>query len=238
MQNYFDYFSEIEQRFTQRRGSLLLLSTLDWALIESWREAGVPLEAVLRGIDDAFDKYEARAARSPGRLRKVNGLAWCAQSVMHAAEAAVDASTGAPVERAAPEDSGFEAERIAAYLQRNAATLENADPAEPARTQLQQIAARLRELAESITAAPGTLNTETLEQSLTALEERLFSALMLSAEETEVVALREQVARELAASKSRMTAVQIRQVTQQFVHKRLLQARGLPRLSLFYMEMA
>ena len=58
--NYFEYFSEIEDRFNKRRGSLLLLSTLDWALIDTWREAGVPLEAVLRGIDDAFDKHDAR----------------------------------------------------------------------------------------------------------------------------------------------------------------------------------
>ena len=62
MQNYFNYFTEIEERFQQRRGSLLLLSTLDWALIEMWREAGVPLEAVLRGIDAAFDKYETRSS--------------------------------------------------------------------------------------------------------------------------------------------------------------------------------
>ena len=84
MQNYFNYFTEIEERFQQRRGSLLLLSTLDWALIETWREAGVPLEAVLRGIDAAFDKYEARTHR--GHKRRINGLAWCAQAVMEAAE--------------------------------------------------------------------------------------------------------------------------------------------------------
>ena len=65
MQNYFNYFTEIEERFQQRRGSLLMLSTLDWALIETWREAGIPLEAVLRGIDSAFDKHDAKALRSP-----------------------------------------------------------------------------------------------------------------------------------------------------------------------------
>ena len=85
MLNYFNYFTEIEERFQQRRGALLLLSTLDWALIETWREAGIPLEAVLRGIDAAFDKYEARQKR--GRMRRINGLAWCAQAVMEAAEA-------------------------------------------------------------------------------------------------------------------------------------------------------
>ena len=63
--NYFNYFTEIETRFQQRRGSLLMLSTLDWALIETWREAGVPLEAVLRGIDAAFDKHDAQSSAAP-----------------------------------------------------------------------------------------------------------------------------------------------------------------------------
>ena len=70
MQNYFNYFTEIEERFQQRRGSLLMLSTLDWALIETWREAGVPLEAVLRGIDDAFDKHDAKVSRAKVRVRR------------------------------------------------------------------------------------------------------------------------------------------------------------------------
>src|ERR1035437_1524910 len=72
--NYFNYFTEIETRFQQRRGSILMLSTLDWALIETWREAGVPLEAVLRGIDAAFAKHDAQALRGTRRQRKVNGL--------------------------------------------------------------------------------------------------------------------------------------------------------------------
>src|ERR1700679_3633309 len=94
MQNYFHYFSEIEERFSRRRGSLLLLSTLDWALIETWREAGIPLEAVLRGIDEAFDKHDAKLLRAKGRTRKVNGLAWCSQAVMQAVEDMAEAATG------------------------------------------------------------------------------------------------------------------------------------------------
>src|SRR3569833_2555487 len=77
--NYFNYFTEIEERFQQRRGSILLLSTLDWALIETWRDAGIPLEAVLRGIDTAFDGGGARRAR--GRGRRGGGRAGGARAV-------------------------------------------------------------------------------------------------------------------------------------------------------------
>src|SRR6202046_2150350 len=88
--NYFNYFTEIETRFQQRRGSILMLSTLDWTLIETWKEAGVPLEAVLRGIDAAFEKYEQR----PSKTQKVNSLAYCAQAVLTAAEDMKEAAAG------------------------------------------------------------------------------------------------------------------------------------------------
>src|SRR5258708_30053651 len=133
MQNYFNYFTEIEERFQQRRGSLLMLSTLDWALIETWREAGVPLEAVLRGIDNAFDKHDAKALRSSVRTRKINGLAWCAQSVMETVEQAMEASIGAaPAASHETMESGFETERVIKYLEQNAGLLEEAKLAPPA----------------------------------------------------------------------------------------------------------
>ena len=234
VQNYYNYFTEIETRFGARRGSILLLSTLDWALIEAWREAGVPLEAVLRGIDDAFDKYDARLQRAGGRLRKVNGLAWCAQSVMQATEDMREAATGTSDARE-PADSGFEAERLAAYLATNADRLTAAQGSGATAEAIVSIAERLRTLAAGLRSdAAG--NPEQLEAALTALESRLFAALTLDASDDEILALREQAARELAPYRGKMSAVQMKQVTEQFVHKRLLEARNLPRLSLFYMD--
>jgi hypothetical protein len=228
--NYFEYFSEIEERFSRRRGSILLLNTLDWALIETWREAGIPLEAVLRGIDTAFDKYDARAQRSKGRLRKVNGLAWCAQAVMQSAEEMVEASTGlAPVTPRETRESGFEAERVAAYLDRNATALD-ASPGAIVPTTAQ----RLRELAAAMR-GDRPLALDDLDRTLTVLEEKLFAALQAAATESELIELRTQADHELAPYRAKISAVQLRQIQQQFLHKRLLESRGLPRLSLFYM---
>jgi hypothetical protein len=236
MQNYFNYFTEIEERFQQRRGSLLMLSTLDWALIETWREAGVPLEAVLRGIDNAFDKYEAKALRSSGRIRKVNGLAWCAQSVMEAVEQAIEASIGAaPVAAKEAIDSGFETERVSRYLEQNARTIEAARLNPPADAMAIEVTGRLRALAVGLLAEPAQ-PLEDLDRTLSVLEEKFFAALLTSAPEGELVALREQAARELAPYRGKMQAVQIRQVQQQFLQKRMLEVRKLPRLSLFYMS--
>ncbi len=236
MQNYFNYFTEIEEHFQQRRGSLLMLSTLDWALIETWREAGVPLEAVLRGIDSAFDKHDAKVVRAKGRTRKVNGLAWCAQSVMEAVEQAREASIGSAAAASVNAvESGFEAERVAVYLVENAEKIERAELRAPADGVAVEVVARLRALAVGIRAEPLS-SLEELDRTLSVLEEKMFAALVTSAEEDEMVALREQAARELAPYRGKMQATQIKQVQQQFLQKRMLEARKLPRLSLFYMS--
>ena len=234
MQNYFNYFTEIEERFQQRRGSLLLLSTLDWALIETWQEAGVPLEAVLRGIDAAFDKYDSRQHR--GHKRKINGLAWCAQAVMEASEELREAAAGASTTmNYAGAESGFEHDRVAGHLEAAASALE----ASPVATEVcAATAKRLHELAAEVRSRDpkARLDTEALERNLTLLEEKLFAALTTAAPEELLAALKQHAASELAPYRSRMGAVQLRQVERQFAQKQLLAHYNLPRLSLFYMS--
>lgn len=225
MQNYINYFTEIEEHFQRRRGSILLLSTLDWALIDTWREAGVPLAAVLRGIDAAFDKYEARQTKA--RMRKVNGLAWCAQAVMEAVQAMQEAAVGgAPPQT---EAAGLERERIAQHLRGAATTFTCAASIIPG---LREIAERLEQLAQQ------SLTNEELERHLSALEEKLFALLLTHTPAEELEQMRELAARELAPYRSRMQAVQIRQIEQQFLRRRLLERYELPRISLFYMQQA
>ena len=234
MQNYFNYFTEIEEHFQRRRGSLLLLSTIDWALIETWREAGIPLAAVIKGVDTAFDKYDAR--KNKARVRRVNGLAYCAQEVISAFEEMQEAAVGAGPAKTSPADQtanqGFEQERIAAHLKAAAQKLR----AGPQNGSLAEIADRLQALAGEVR---GKLpHLEELEQSLTVLEEKLFAILLTTAPEDVLLALRQQAVAELAPYRSRMPTMQIRQVEQQFLHKRLLEKFNLPRLSLFYMSQA
>lgn len=236
MRNYFNYFTEIEERFQRRRGSLLMLSTLDWALIETWREAGIPLEAVLRGIDGAFDKYDERTRQGTGRMRKVNGLAWCAQSVMEATEQAMEASVGTSPAQNAEAESGFEAARVVRYLEENARIMEGVKLRAPADAVAAEVAQRLQALATGLQ-VDSAVSLEDLDRTLTVLEEKTFAALLTAADETELTSLRAQATRELAPYRGKMQAVQIKQVQQQFLQKKLLEASGLPRLSLFYMSL-
>jgi len=238
--NYFNYFTEVEEHFQRRRGTHLIASPLDWDQIEIWKNAGIPLEAVLRGIDSAFDRYEQRKSR---KHEKINSILWCAQAVLTAAEEMKEAAVGVAGEtstaRKSAASQGFEPEAIAAFLRRNADLLEKAKLPQGAGVSVQAVAAdsaaRLRKLAEEAESTKTSLRLEDLERYLTVLEEKLFAALLAAAADEEIVALRAEADRELVPYRRKMTAVQIEQLQKQFVHKRLLEKYGLPRLSLFYM---
>jgi hypothetical protein len=234
VENYFNYFTEIEEHFQRRRGSGLLLNTLDWALIETWKDAGIPLAAVLRGIDEAFDRYDAR----PSKTRKVNSLAYCAQEVLSTAEEMKEAAAGggasASTSNEPKADTGFESASVADFLAKNADLL--ARVAVPAAVQplVSETAKNLRDMAEALRAAPGT-RLEDLERRLTVMEEKLMAALLASSSDDELVAIRVKADRELAPYRRKMPGSQIDQLQKQYVNKLLLERHKLPRLSLFYM---
>lgn len=229
MENYFNYFTEIEEHFQRRRGTVLLLSTLDWALIETWKEAGIPLEAVLRGIDEAFE----RRAKRPSP-RKVNSLAYCAQAVMTAAEDMKEAAVGtAPA--GAVKESGPESAELAAYLERNAAQLEAVKLPGAVESVGREAAGTLRELAAALKGSAARPPLEDLERRLTAMEEKLLAALVAASPDEELVRVRAEADHDIAPYRRKLSAAHIGQLHRQYVHKRLLERHELPRLSLFYM---
>jgi hypothetical protein len=217
-ENYFNYFTEIEEHFQRARATgLFLLSPLDWALIETWKNAGVPLEAVLRGIDAAFEKWRSRPAQ--GRIHLVNSLAYCAQAVAAEAQAMLNA-VPAPRKQSAPP---FTIEDVRAFVARNAATLRKADFA--------GLAASLEGL--DVDALYGDL--EQLEQRITVIEEKMIALVRAAASEEALFEARRSLDRELTPYRGKMTAEQLAMLERQFLERRLLEASGLPRLSLFYL---
>jgi hypothetical protein len=232
LQNYFNYFTEIEEHFQRGRGTILMLSTLDWALIETWKDAGIPLEAVLRGIDATFEKYNVRP-----KSRKVNGLAYCSQEVLAAAEEMKEAAVGTSKETTTTK--GFDSAEIAGFLRRNAAALESTKlPARPGispEAVAREISVALKQLADEIESKTSASRLEDLERRLTVLEEKLFAVLLAAIADDDAVAVRAQADRDLAPYRSKMPAAQIEQLQKQYAHKKLLEKYSLPRLSLFYM---
>ncbi len=233
MENYFNYFTEIEEHFQLRRGGVLLLSTLDWALIETWKDAGISLEAVLRGIDAAFERY----AKRPTQSRKVNSLAYCAQEVLTAAEEMKEAAVGLASQK--KPESGFQSSEIVAFLNRNALELETATLPDGAgisgRMLAAETASTLHRLAAEFENGKIPPRLEDLERRLAVLEEKLFAVLMAVTPDEQIVSVRAEADRELSPYRSKMPAAQIQQLQKQYLNKKLLEKYKLPRLSLFYM---
>jgi hypothetical protein len=228
--NYFNYFTEIETHYFKRRGHGLQVSTLDWALMETWKEAGIPLDAVLRGIDESFDKYERR----PSKTKKINSLAYCAQEVLGAAEDMQEAAVGATREKN-DAVSGLGSPEIATYLLANAETLRSVESPFQVKVVASECAASLIDLAEAVNSGSVSIKLEDLERRMTILEEKIMAVLTVAAPEEQLIRLRTEADREIAPYRSKMPASQIDQLLKQFVHKRLLEQAKMPRLSLFYM---
>jgi hypothetical protein len=236
VENYFNYFTEIEDHYLRRRGGGLLLSTLDWALIETWKDAGIPLEAALRGIDAAFDRYAQRSSKT----KKINSLAYCSQAVLAAAEDMKEAAVGVATPQPKPRSAqGFEPATIATFLRRNADLLAAAKLPHRAGVSVQAAAIEtshtLRKLADETENKKSAARLEDLERHLTVLEDKLFAALLAATPDAEIVTVRAEADRDLAPYRRKMAGMQIDQLQKQYVHKRLLEKYGLPRLSLFYM---
>ena len=236
--NYFNYFTEIEEYFWKKRGAHLLVSPLDWAIMEAWQKAGVPLEAVLKGIDRAFESY-GRSRRGAGKPLK--SLAYCTDAVLEAAEEQLEASAGkAPASIQAPQKESFSREELEKYFDRNVAKLrqaaENGQKVPPA------LAAPLAEIAKSVEAlatllqTPGTLDLEDLERRLTVLDEKTQALLTSHAPEELMLKIRRELDSQLATYRRKMKAEQLALVEKQYLQKRLLEEFGLPRLSLFYLS--
>jgi len=216
--NYFNYFTEIEEHFRAVRGTgLFTFSPLDWALIENWKNGGIPLEAVLRGIDVAFEKWRKRPAQA--RIHMVNSLAYCAQAVTAEAQAMLNAAPLSKKEASSP----FPIEDVRAFVTRNAAALRKAGQEETAVS------------LESLDVDALYLDLEQLEQRLTAIEEKMIARLRTSASEEQLFEARRALDRELKPYRSKMTAEQLAMLEKQFLDRRLLESAAVPRLSLFYL---
>jgi hypothetical protein len=230
--NYFNYFTEIEEYFWKKRGAALLVSPLDWAIMETWQKAGVPLEAVLKGIDHAYESYQ-RSRRGAGKPLK--SLAYCTDAVLDAAEEQREAAAGsAPKNGRAAASETFSREELKTFFLKNAKMLESAG------AKYKAIHARLGEFAKSLESnltlleTPGALDLEDLERRLTILDEKLQATLMNDASEELMLKIRREVDAQLAVYRRKMKAEQLALVEKQYMHKRLLEEYGLPRLSLYY----
>jgi hypothetical protein len=226
--NYFNYFTEIEEHFQRARGtSLFLLSPLDWALIETWKNSGIPLEAVLRGIDLAFEKWRAKKSR----VQMVNSIAYCTQAVVTEAQRMADAGTQSSDQPTEPKSAAapFPEHELRQYLEINAAAVRATGVRE-----FLAVADSLDQIAADLPSLVGDL--EALEQRLTVLEQKLIAIARSRQSEENALASRRELDAQLRQWRSKMSAPQIAMLEAQFMDRFVLEAASLPRLSLFYLK--
>jgi hypothetical protein len=253
--NYFNYFTEIEDTFIRRRGKHLLLSPMDWALIESWKEMGVPLHVALRGIERAFDSHAARPRR-----RSVKSLMYCQEEVeaqfaewlegqrganVKAGDRVDDPGAAGRVEADAAADEGkglpFPRAVIAAHLAECREALARAGESRRRKVgedelceALARAAARLAEL-EADFARAARPDAQGLEDSLTDLEALLDRALRAPLPAEALAAKRARAAEQLEPYRARMERATYEQTLDNLLAKALREEYGVPRLSLFYL---
>jgi len=242
--NYFNYFTEIEDTFIRRRGKHLLLSPMDWALIESWKEMGVPLHVALRGIEQAFDSFEAKPRR-----RSVKTLLYCQEEVeaqfAEWQESQVGADSkkkGSDARKTADESASlpFAREAIVEHMkQARLALARVCDERKKSRQDdfcdaLARAVSRLKELEKDFEKAARP-DAERLEGSLTHLEKMLDEALRASLSQRELAAARAEAEAQLQPYRERMERSVYEQTLDNLLQKRLRDTQHLPRLSLFYL---
>jgi hypothetical protein len=212
MINYFNYFTEVERFYQTKRKSFTLLSTLDWVLVETWKESGIPLETVLRGIDRAFSRAK----------REVNSLAYCMGAVAEVAEEEKEGRIETPK---TPE---FSSEETKKYLDDLAAKVDGVAKVFP------EFAAKIGGIAQSVRSTDAA-EFEKAEQELVALEEKLIAILKIASDENALLQVKRSVDGDLNPFRSTMTTEQLSMLEQQLWRRKLMEKYDVPRLSLFYL---
>jgi len=241
--NYFNYFTEIEDTFIRRRGKSLLLSPMDWALIESWKEMGVPLHVALRGIEQAFDSYESKP-----RKRSVKTLFYCQEEVeaqfaewLESQLGANGDADGEEVEAEMEEADArlpFPRRSILEHMARARLSLLEIGKERKRKDALfdalGRTAHRLEELEKDFAHARRP-DAEKLESDLTTLEKNLDDAVLESMQAEELERLRSETEEQLKPYRNRMERATYQQTFENLLLKRLREQHKLPRLSLFYL---
>ncbi|CAN5656606.1 hypothetical protein BH20ACI4_BH20ACI4_03470 [soil metagenome] len=237
--NYFNYFTEIEETFIRRRGRNLLLSPLDWALIENWQEREIPLQIILRAIETVFDT----ADKQPNRKRTVKSLSYCKEEIEAQFAEWSEMQTGKAVQSAkgkvqSSEESFqnssnelFSVETIESHLKNIVSGLEKAkeNSAGDLRETFERVLSRLAELRKD------TPTAEKLEESLEKLDTLIDESLLNSGDGTNIANLKMEIEKNLASYKAKMEAEVYQRTFDLMLMKRLREDAKIPRLSLFYL---
>jgi hypothetical protein len=226
--NYYNYFTEIEEAFVRRRGKHLLLSPLDWALIDGWKERGIPLHIVIRSIESVFDVYD-RQSRLVGSTRTIKSLFYCREEIEAQYNEWLTSQVGKSNEDSTEDAAAFSTADIAAHIASSIEKLK-AVPHPGLSEDILRAVARLAELDQILTG-----DLETIDKTLGDIENMLDRSLLANWDKTNLKTLENEVAAQLRSYKAEMEKDVYKKTYEMMLLKRLREEAGIPRLSLFYL---
>lgn len=226
--NYFNYFTEVEDTFVRRRGKHLFLSPLDWAMIESWQDRGIPLHIVIRSIESVFDVYDKQPESM--RTRTIKSLFYCREEIEAQYNEWLKSQTGkSQGSGAESRESEFSKETIAAHIAR-AITELRAVSLEGLREDIARAITRLEELTANLNS-----DFETIDKTLSDIEKLIDRAMLTHWEPSHLKILEKEIAGQLRIYKSEMEPDAYTNTFGLMLLKRLREEAGVPRLGLFYL---
>jgi len=224
--NYYNYFTEIEDAFIRRRGKHLLLSPLDWALIEGWQDRGIPLHIVIRAIETVFDGFD----KQPNQNRTIKSLFYCREEVEAQFAEWTAAQVGSHGDNNVRELEGhFSPEAIVEHIRKAVAALRSIDES-GLREDLDRAVTRLEELQANLGE-----DHEYIDRTLYDIESFLDSAMLSNTEKEHLKKLKKDVTSQLKIYKSAMDSEAYKNTFDLMLLKCLREDLGVPRLGLFYL---
>jgi gas vesicle protein len=246
--NYHNYHSEVEQFFVSKRGAPMFISPLDWSLVESWKNMGIPLHVVLRGITSCFDS----SSKTNGGKR-VNTLFYCQQEVLSNFKNYVESQIGGhrpqvnQVDKNEPSNStsstnnsGFSKKQVIIYITECSEELEQArlyaiqQKSQNLAETLSRVVSRLKDIIKKLE-NNNAIDSENLERDLTLLEELIYQSLRNAVSQEDLLKLEAEANQQLYPHKRAMEPAIYQQTLQNYIAKKLRERHFIPRLSLFYM---
>lgn len=242
MMNYYNYFTEIEEHFVKRRGKHLLISPMDWALIASWRDAGIPLQVALRGIDIAMDGFYAKKRRESS---KVNSLCYCHDSVMEEYAAHLESHVGesSNQEKTSPEDQEpgedhrdeLEIEAVLSFLSERLGEIKALSAKQypgSALEGIQRVLVRMEDIVHSLETS-SQVDAETLERDLRITDDLLIEALQSVIPTEQSIAWEKEAKKELKVYKKRLPKETYEKIRDNFMRDKIRREFGVGELSIF-----
>ena len=204
--------------------------------METWKQQGIPLHIVLRGVEKSFDSYEAKP-----RKRTVKTLLYCQEEVeaqfAEWVESHVGAAADSPESETESDKTPFSFAAVAEHLERSRKALSELAKSRTQADDLSEALTRavtlLVDIEKDFTSST-TLDTRKLEDSLTGLERMLNDSMFSVATSSALEDLKNGVKEQLKPYRSQMDAPVYKQTFENLLLKRLREHFGMPRLSLFY----